>query len=138
MECNVDAMVVKLLSSSFTNAITQCIDPNFESSDSSQISILHPLVSFTLNKSTLTCIGVQEWFKKFVTRAKMSTPSLNIQRSKLMEIIVTNVRFGNTCKFFCFFFFPIARSTSSTSTVQEGNYETQGHWCKINLINQFL
>ncbi len=100
-------MVVKFLLSSFTNAITQCINPNFESSDSSQISILHPLVSFTLNKSTLTCIGVQEWFKKFVMRAKMSTPSLNIQRSKLMEIIVTNVRFGNTCKFVCFFFFPL-------------------------------
>jgi hypothetical protein len=34
MEHNADATVVKLLPSSFTNAITQCINPNFENNDS--------------------------------------------------------------------------------------------------------
>jgi len=53
-----------------------------------------------------------------------------------VEIMIANVRFGSTCKFKGFF--AIARSTSSTSIVQEGNYETQGDWCKINLLTHIF
>jgi hypothetical protein len=31
----------------------------------------------------------------------------------------------------------IAKSTSSTKTIQEEN-ETWGHWCKTNLLNQMF
>jgi len=98
MEHNVDAMDVKLLPSSFTNAITRCTNLNFESSDSSCIAILYPLVSFTLNKPIVTCKGVQDSFKKFITSEKLSTPPLDIQRSKLVETMAIDARFRSTCK----------------------------------------
>jgi hypothetical protein len=46
-----------------------------------------------------------------------------------------NARFGNTCK--SMVFLTIAKSTPPTWIIQEGK-ESQGHWCKINLINQFF
>jgi len=100
---NVYVMVVKLLPSFFTNyAITWCTNPNFESSDSSWKAILYPFFSFTSNKPIVTCIKVQNSFRKIITMAKMSTLPLNIQRLKLVEIVATYVRFGSTCKLYLF------------------------------------
>jgi hypothetical protein len=54
-----------------------------------------PLVSFTSNKPIVIYIRVQDSFKKFITRANMSTsPLVDIQRSKLLII----KRFGSICK----------------------------------------
>jgi hypothetical protein len=61
-----------------------------------------PLVSFTSNKPIVTCIRVQNSFRKIITMAKMSTLPLNIQRLKLVEIVATYVRFGSTCKLYLF------------------------------------
>jgi hypothetical protein len=53
----------------------------------------------------------------------------------LQEIVVANVRFGDTCK--SKVFLTIAKKNSSIKTIQEEN-ETWGHWCKTNLLNQIF
>jgi hypothetical protein len=49
----------------------------------------------------------------------VSTLPFNIQRSKLVEIMVVDARFGSTCK--SKVFFTIVGNTSSTNTIWERN-----------------
>ncbi len=124
MEHNANVTVVKLLPSSFTNVITQCINPNFENNDSSWIAILYPFNSFTSNKPTLTWIGFQDSFKKFITRENVYRSPLNIQRSKLSKIVNANARFGNTCKSMVFLTIAKKHSTHMNNPRRKGNSRT--------------
>jgi hypothetical protein len=65
----------------------------------------------------------------------MSTPPLDIQRSKLVKIMVIVLRLGNTCEFMVFWI--ISRNTCSKRFEREGKL-TQGHWRITNLRSQMF
>jgi hypothetical protein len=91
MEYKVAAIAIKLVPSSFINAITQCNKPNF------CIAMDYLIASFTSNILTIICMGTQMSFKNLITKIKMSTPPQDIHRSKLVDIIVIDARFDITC-----------------------------------------
>jgi hypothetical protein len=62
-------------------------------------------------------------------------PPLDIQRSKLVDTIVTSTRCNNTLNFM--FFIIIVGNTSFTKAKREGN-TTCRHYHKTNLRNQIL
>jgi hypothetical protein len=51
-----------------------------------------PIVSFTSNNPTITCMGTQMSFKKLITITKISTLPQDIHISKLINITVDNAR----------------------------------------------
>jgi hypothetical protein len=54
-----------------------------------------------------------------MTKTNVFTPPLDIQKSKLVEIVVANSRFGSTCK--SMVFVTIIRNTCSTRDEWEGD-----------------
>jgi len=54
-----------------------------------------------------------------MTKTNVFTPPLDIQRSKLVEIVVANSRFGSTCK--SMVFVTIVRNNCFTIDEWEGN-----------------
>jgi hypothetical protein len=59
------------------------------------------------------------FISNFSIKGKSVHTTLDIQRSKLVKIMVVDARFGSTCK--SKVLFTIVGSTSSTSIVYEGN-----------------
>lgn len=91
MEYKVATIVIKLVPSSFINAITQCNKSNL------CIAMDYLVTSFTSNNLTIICMGTQMSFTNLITKIKMSTPPQDIHRSKLVDIIVVDIRFDITC-----------------------------------------
>jgi hypothetical protein len=54
-----------------------------------------------------------------MTKTNVFTPPLDIQRSKLIELVVANSRFGSTCK--SMVFMTLVRNTCSIGDEWEGN-----------------
>lgn len=70
-----------------------------------------------------------------MTNSNVSTPFLDIQRSKLQETIVANSRCGNTCKFMVFA--TIVGRTCSTRDEWEGKI-TWGHCAILTNIAKYF
>jgi hypothetical protein len=96
MEYKVVAIAIKLVLSSFTNAITQCKKPNFSNKYWSCIAMDYLVASLNSNNLTIICMGTQMAFKNLITKVKMSTLPQDFHRSKLVDIIVIDARFDIT------------------------------------------
>jgi hypothetical protein len=72
-------------SASFTNVITQCNKPNILNKTCNYTTMDYPIVSFTSNNPTTTCMGTQVSFRKLITSAKVSTPPKDINKSKSLQ-----------------------------------------------------
>ncbi len=119
----------------FTKVITWWIKPHFSNKSWSYKAMALLVVSCTLNKPTITCLDVKVPSKQVMTNANVFTSPLNIQISKLQEIIITNAKFGNMCKFMVFV--TILGIFFSTRDEWKGN-TMQAYQCNTNLSNQIF
>jgi hypothetical protein len=93
MECKSITIVIKLVSSSFTNANTLCNKPNLFNKDQNYITFNY-FVEFKQPHNNMH--GTQVLPKNLITKTKISILAWDIQRSKLIKITIVNVRFGKT------------------------------------------
>jgi len=102
IECKVVAIVAKLVPSSFAKAITQCNKPT----SLTKIKVVQPwidwVVSLTSNNPIVICMEIHMSLKKLISKAKVSTLPWDIHRSKLVDVIVIDVRLFRTCWFMVF------------------------------------
>jgi hypothetical protein len=130
MESITTTMVDKLVFSSFTNVIIQCNKPNMSNNTCNYIAINCPIVSFSSNNLTITCMGIQLSLRKLVTRTKVSTLQRNIHKSKLVKTNVVDAKVDKT--WWSMVFLTMANNIFSTREDRKRN-KTWGHWCNINL-----
>ncbi len=119
----------------FVNAITWCNKPNLSNNTCSYITIDCPIVSFTSNSPTITCMGTQLSFRKLITKAKVSTLSWDVHKSKLAETTFVDAKFDKTR--WTMVLLTMFNNTSSTIEDRKGN-KTWGHWHNTNLQSQIF
>lgn len=124
MECNANAMVIKLLPSFFHKCNHIMHQPKFLRQGFKLNSYIYPPLSFALNEPIITCTGVSKSFKKFITRANVCTLGLDIQRSKLVETMAIDQRFGNTFKSMTYFYYCKKHFIHKNSLKRKGNLNT--------------
>jgi len=55
------------------------------------------VILFTSNSPTIICMGTHVSFRKLIINAKISILLQGIHKSKLVDIIIVDARFGRTC-----------------------------------------
>jgi hypothetical protein len=94
IECIVVAIVVKLMPSFSTNAITLGSKSNISNTNKSYKAMDYLVILFISNNPITICMNTHVSFKNLIIKTKVSTLAQNIQRSKLEMNIIANARFG--------------------------------------------
>ncbi len=94
-----------------------------------------PVVSIDSKRPKIMCFGYQSSLKKLITNAKISWPTFDIHKSKLVVTEWHSTKVGKTYN--CLVF----STNLSNNSLEKKNLEGKiimGHKCILNLFNQLL